>query len=71
MSNTQNQETKPASKMPSYVAYNVTERGDGKKSKWREIGVAFTHKDGKGFDILFDVVPLSGKITLRAPEPKE
>jgi len=71
MPDNQNTETRPASKVPSYVAYNVTDRGEGKKSKWREIGVAFTHKDGKGFDILFDVVPLSGKITLRAPEEKE
>jgi hypothetical protein len=71
MSDTQTKETKPASKTPSYVAYNVTNRGEGKKSKWREIGVVFGHKDGKGYDILIDVVPLSGKITLRAPEAKE
>jgi hypothetical protein len=71
MSNETNKETKPAGKKPNFIAYNVIDRGEGKKSNWREIGVAFTHKDGKGFDILFDVVPLSGKITLRAPETKE
>jgi hypothetical protein len=54
----------------SYIAYSVRDRGEGKKSKFTEIGVAFAHKDGKGHDILFDVIPLSGKITLRVQEEK-
>jgi hypothetical protein len=70
MSNTQNTEPK-ASRKPSFVAYNVIDLGEGKDSKWREIGVGFAHKDGNGFDILIDSVPLSGKITLRVPKPKE
>ena len=70
MSDDTNAETKPTGKPPSFIAYNVTDR-EGKKSKWREIGVAFPHNDGKGFDILYDVVPLSGRITLRSPEDKK
>lgn len=54
---------------PAFIAYSVRDRG--KDSRWTEIGVAFPHKDGKGFDLLCDVVPLSGRITLRAPEPKD
>jgi hypothetical protein len=38
--------------------------------KWTEIGVAFPHKDGRGFDILFDVVPLSGRVTIRVQDQK-
>lgn len=56
-------------KKPAYVAYSVRER-EGKKAKFTEIGVAFPHKDGKGFDILYDAVPLSGRITLRVSESK-
>lgn len=67
MSDTTNTET--AGKKPAFVAYSVRER-EGKKAKFTEIGVAFPHKDGKGFDILYDAVPLSGRITLRAPESK-
>ena len=70
MSDTAQNESKPSGKSPSFIAYSVTDR-DGKKSKWREIGVAFPHNDGKGFDILYDVVPLSGRITLRSPEDKK
>jgi hypothetical protein len=63
-------ETGSKSSKPPYLAYAVIDRGDDKKSKWREIGVAFPHKDGKGFDILYDVQPLNGRITLRVPESK-
>src|SRR4051795_12451299 len=60
-----------SAKRPAYIAYSVRDRGEGKKAKFTEIGVAFPHKDGKGFDILYDAVPLSGRITLRVPEKKE
>ena len=59
-----------ASRKPAYVAYSIRER-EGKDSKWTEIGVAFPHKDGKGFDILYDVVPLNGRISLRVPSEKK
>jgi hypothetical protein len=58
-----------STRKPSHVAYSIRER-EGKDSKWTEIGVAFPHKDGKGFDILFDVVPLTGRLTIRAQEQK-
>lgn len=54
---------------PDFVAYSVRGR-EGKKAKFTEIGVTFRHKDGKGLDILFDAIPLGGRITLRAPESK-
>jgi hypothetical protein len=56
-------------KKPSHTAYSIRER-EGKDSKWTEIGVAFPHKDGKGFDILCDVLPLSGRISIRVPSEK-
>jgi hypothetical protein len=63
-------ETGKSPKKPSHTAYSIRER-EGKDSKWTEIGVAFPHRDGKGFDILFDVVPLSGRITIRIPSEKK
>jgi hypothetical protein len=64
--------TTPAStgKKPAFIAYSVRERKN-KKAKFTEIGVAFPHKDGKGFDILYDAIPLSGRITLRVQEPRQ
>lgn len=56
-------------KRPDLSAYVVRDR-DNKKSSWREIGVAFAHKDGKGFDLLLDAVPVSGRVVLRTIEDK-
>jgi hypothetical protein len=70
MSEETSNETVTTGKRPTYIAYSVRERGEGKKSKFTEIGVVFPHKDGKGLDVLIDVVPLSGRITLRVPEEK-
>jgi hypothetical protein len=58
------------SKKPAYIAYNVRERNGG-KPRFTEIGVVFPHHDGKGFDVLCDAVPLSGRITLRVPSEKK
>jgi hypothetical protein len=63
--------TDTAAKKPPYIAYSVRERGEGKKARFTEIGVAFGHKDGKGFDVLCDAIPLSGRITLRVNEEKK
>jgi hypothetical protein len=51
-------------KAPTHIAYHVRDTGDG-KGFWTRIGSAWTHKDGKGFNIQIDVVPLDGRITLR------
>jgi hypothetical protein len=70
MSDNTNTETgSKATRKPSHTAYSIRDR-EGKDSKWTEIGVAFPHKDGRGFDILCDVVPLSGRITIRVQEQK-
>ena len=65
--------TQPGSngKRPAFVAYSVRDRVPQEKgAKFTEIGVAFPHKDGKGFDILCHALPLNGRITLRTLETK-
>ena len=62
---TSSNDTPTVSNKPAYIAYHVRERGEGKKAIWTELGVAFPHKDVKGFDVLCDVSPHDGRITLR------
>lgn len=51
---------------PDYVAYQVCDRKDRDgKSRWRKIGHGYRHSNGLGIDILYKVVPINGKITLR------
>ena len=71
MSDTNAENGGKATKKFSHIAYSVRDRGEGKDAKWTEIGVVFPHKDGKGFDILYDVVPLNGRISIRVPSEKK
>jgi hypothetical protein len=48
--------------------YNSCEGG---KSFWTRIGSAWQHKDGKGFNVQFECVPLDGRITLRVATEKK
>lgn len=54
---------------PDLVAYVIRDRGDDKKAQWREVGVAFAHADGDGFDVLLDALPVGGRLSLRRPLP--
>ena len=59
-----NAETQTATgKSPTHIAYHVRESND--KGFWTRIGAAWQHKDGKGFSLQLDVVPLDGKVSLR------
>lgn len=51
---------------PSHHAFTVRESKDG-KSFFNRVGSAFEHKDGQGFNITLEAVPVDGKITLRKP----
>jgi hypothetical protein len=70
MSNTNEPQT-TASKSPSHIVYQVRDR-EGGKGFFTRIGAAWPHKDGKGFNIQIDAIPLDGKLTLRVvTEAKE
>jgi hypothetical protein len=61
----------PTSKGPTHFAYHVRDR-EGSKGFWTRIGSAWTHADGKGFNIQIETVPFDGRITLRfASETKK
>lgn len=49
---------------PTHRLYLIT--GSGKSAIWRDIGAAWPNKDGLGFSIACDVMPLSGRIIMRA-----
>jgi hypothetical protein len=69
MSNTNETETSP-SKAPSHAVYQVRDR-EGQKGIFTRIGAAWPHKDGKGYSVQLDAVPLDGRITLRVSTDKK
>ena len=41
------------------------------KAYWTRIGRMFNHKDGKGYDLVLNALPINGRIVIRQEEPKE
>lgn len=50
-------------KRPTHTIYKVT--GEGENTKFVKVGVAFPHKDGLGMALVFDGIPVEGRIALR------
>jgi hypothetical protein len=57
-----------SSAKPTHRLYIVT--GTGNTANWRDIGAAWPNKDGKGFSLNCDALPLNGRIVMRAIEEK-
>ena len=51
-------------KQPTHRVYSVIRR-EGQDDFWLNLGLAFAHKDGKGFNIMKQAFPLDGKIVCR------
>ena len=49
---------------PTHRVYTVIKR-EGQDDCWLNIGLAFPHKDGKGFNVVLQALPLDGKIVCR------
>lgn len=50
---------------PDFIAWHVQEKGE--KSFWSKVGASWKHKDGKGFTLQLETVPINGRIVLREP----
>ncbi len=52
---------------PSHRAYVVVKR-EGADDFWINVGAAFPHSDGKGFNVIVQALPVDGKLVLREPQ---
>ena len=53
---------------PDFAVYTVKERAAGQDPFWLRIGAAWANKDGKGFNVQLDSLPLDGRLVLRVPK---
>ena len=60
--------TTQSTNSPAFVLWSV--EGEGKQARWTRVGAAWPNRDGKGFNILCDAVPLQGRIVMREYTPK-
>lgn len=56
-------QTQSAGEKPTHRLYIVT--GTGKSASWREIGAAWPNRDGEGFSLTCNAMPLTGRIVMR------
>ncbi len=49
---------------PAFRVYSVIPR-EGKDDYWLNIGLAFPHGEGKGFNVMLQALPLNAKLVLR------
>jgi len=50
-----------------YTVYSIVKR-EGLEDFWLNLGVAFPHEDGKGFNVFLQALPLGDKLVLREPK---
>lgn len=56
---------------PNLYAFAVEDAPRGQKSYWTRIGRLFPHKDGKGYDLVLNALPINGRIVVRQEEREE
>ncbi len=59
------QTTRTGPKAPEFLAWHVADKGE--KSFWTKVGAAWRHKDGRGFTLQLETLPINGRIVLREP----
>jgi len=57
------QQPPQAGRKPTHRLYRVI--GDGDQAIWTPIGAAWPNKDGMGFSLSCDAIPLTGRLILR------
>lgn len=56
----------------AYVVANAKEGSPKKRAYWREVGVAWPHKKGGGFDIVIhEGISVSGRLVCATPKAAE
>jgi len=60
--------SKETKNQPSHRLFTVN--GEGETARWTDIGVAWATKDGKGFTLVLNAMPLNGRIVMRTNDTK-
>jgi len=56
-------QAKASGTKPTHHVFHVT--GEGKSARWIEIGAAWANRDGNGFSITCETLPVSGRMVMR------
>ena len=56
-------------KRPTHTIFQV--HGEDDKPRWTRIGAGWLNKDGKGINLVFDCLPLTGRTVIREVADQE
>jgi hypothetical protein len=56
-------QTKTTGEKPSHRIFQVTGRGES--ANWTPVGAAWPNRDGHGFSMVFDAIPVHGRTVMR------
>lgn len=64
--------TETTTNRPTHRVYAIIKKDGEEKGTWLEMGAAWPHRDGKGFGVKLNLIPLSddAEIVIRTIEPK-
>lgn len=66
-----NQNTGPVkTRYDVFVVDNWTDNDGSPQANWIRVGIAFPHKDARGYNIEIKALPINGKLVLREHEAK-
>jgi len=54
---------------PSHRLFTVN--GERESARWTDIGVAWATRDGKGFTLSLNALPLNGRVVMRVNDSKD
>jgi hypothetical protein len=57
-------------KQPTHSIFQVIER-EKNVSIWSRIGAAWAHQEGDGFNLVFNAIPLTGRVVLLKKDTEE
>ena len=63
-----NESAKQSRPRPTHRLWQVV--GEGKNASWREIGAAWPNRDGEGFSLQWNALPLHGRVVMRRIKAK-
>jgi hypothetical protein len=55
--------TETTNRRPTHIVWQVI--GEGDKAIWIRIGAGWTNRDGKGINLKYDAMPLTGRTIVR------
>jgi hypothetical protein len=56
-------------RQPTHRLYIV--KGTGEKANWTPIGAAWSNRDGHGYSLSLDAVPMNGRLVMREITERE